>query len=64
MYVKYVKVWDRVYMYIQRGLSKRKYKYKLIEGIDILCVCIGCGGNWYCIYIMYNCIQDLQGLDE
>lgn len=54
MHVKHV-VWDRVYMYMQRGLSKRKHRYRLIEGIDILCACIGRGGNWYCIYIMYNC---------
>lgn len=56
MHVKHVKVWDRVYMYMQRGLSKRKHRYRLIEGIDISCACIGRGGNWYCIYIMYNCI--------
>lgn len=49
MHVKHV-VWDRVYMYMQRGLSKRKHRYRLIEGIDILCACIGHGGNWYCIY--------------
>lgn len=34
MHVKHV-VWDRVYMYMQRGLSKRKHRYRLIEGIDI-----------------------------
>lgn len=57
MHVKHV-VWDRVYMFMQRGLSNRKHRYRLIEGIDILCTCIGRGGNWYCIYmyIMYNCI--------
>lgn len=38
MHVKHV-VWDRVYMYMQRGLSKRKHRYRLIEGIDILCAC-------------------------
>lgn len=57
MHVKHVKVWERVYIYLYaEGLSKRKHAYiKLIEGIAI-CTCIGCGGNWYCIYIMYNCI--------
>lgn len=34
MHVKHV-VWDRVYMFMQRGLSNRKHKYKLIEGIYI-----------------------------
>lgn len=39
MHVKHV-VWDRVYMFMQRGLSNRKHRYRLIEGIDINIMCM------------------------
>lgn len=50
MHVKHV-VWDRVYMYMQRGLSKRKHRYRLIEGVHALVV-----EEIGTVYIMYNCI--------